>query len=66
MELVLTKYKTLYSGVLTNNSELQHLNCIVDNDISDFKQQGVFFTPDLTKVFFKAKLMGMLVLNQNI
>ena len=47
MELLLTKYKTLYNSVPTSDDELQHLNCIIDNGISDFKEQGMFSTPDL-------------------
>ena len=31
----------------TSDDELQHLNCIIDNGISDFKEQGMFSTPDL-------------------
>ena len=47
MELLLTKYKTLNNSVPTSDDELQHLNCIIDNGISDFKEQGMFSTPDL-------------------
>ena len=47
MELLLTKYKTLYNSVPTSHDELQHLNCIIDNGISDFKEEGMFSTPDL-------------------
>ena len=31
----------------TSDEELQHLNGIIDNGISDFKEQGMFSTPDL-------------------
>ena len=47
MELLLTKYNTLYNSVPTGDDELQHLNCIIDNGISDFKERGMFSTPDL-------------------
>ena len=47
MELLLTKYKTLYNSVPTSDDQLQHLNCIIENGISDFKEQGMFSTPDL-------------------
>ena len=43
MELLLTKYKTLYNSVPTSDDELQQLNCIIDNGISDFKEQGYVF-----------------------
>ena len=47
MELLLTKYNTLCSSVPTSDAELQHLNCIIDIGISNFKEQGMFSTPDL-------------------
>ena len=47
MELLLTKYKTLYNSVPTSDDELHHLNCIIDSGISDFKERGMFSTPDL-------------------
>ena len=31
----------------TSDDELQHLNCITDNGISDFKEQGMFSIPNL-------------------
>ena len=39
--------ETLYNSVFISDDELQHLNCIIDNGISDFKEQGMFSTPDL-------------------
>ena len=46
MELLLTKYKTVYSSVPSSGAGLQHLNCIIDNyffiGISDFKEHVVF------------------------
>ena len=63
MELLLTKYKTLYNSVPTSDDELQHLNCIIGhlnciigNGISDFKEQGMFSTPDLVhKIILQLK-----------
>ena len=56
MELLLTKYKTLYDSVPTSDDELQHLNSIIDDGISDFKEQSMFSTPDLfPKVFLQLK-----------
>ena len=67
MELLLTKCKTLYNSVPTSDDELQHLNCIIDNGISDFKEQGMFSTPDLIHKSIlqlkRAKMIGMLGLN---
>ena len=53
MELLLTKYMSLYSSVPTSDAGLQHLNCIIDIGISDFKEQDMFSTPDLihTSIF---------------
>ena len=67
LELLLTKYTTLYSSIPTSDDGLQHLNCIIDIGISDFKEQGMFFTPDLIYKSIlqlkRAKMMGMLGLN---
>ena len=67
MELLLTKYKTLNNSVPTSDDVLQHLNCIIDNGISDFKEQGMFSIPDLIPKSIlplkRAKIMGMLGLN---
>ena len=67
MELLLTNYKTLYNRVPTTDDEIQHLNCIIDNGISDFKERGMLSTPDrIHKSILqlkRAKMMGMLSLN---
>ena len=66
MQPLLIKYKTLYSSVPTSDAELQHLNSIINNGISNFKEQGIFLTPDLIHNVFttlkRAKMMIMFLI----